>query len=255
MNLGFTYLLCLLIINIAMPYLNASSESFLEEQKKYIRVRNALAEKEPILMKMFADKDVSYPPQNIFIRVFKLEKQLELWARSKESDKFKLIKVYDVCYASGGLGPKRKEGDQQVPEGFYHIDRFNPASMFHLSLGLNYPNDSDRVLSNRTTPGGDIFIHGNCVSIGCVAITDEKIKELYVAAIAAKTAGQKRIPVHIFPTRMEAKKLSFIKTGLRSDKALMRFWANLKEGYDHFETIRKLKNISVSADGAYGYDK
>src|SRR5690606_11025729 len=103
----------------------------------------------------------------------------------KNGEKFTLVKTYPVCSSSGLPGPKRKKGDRQTPEGFYHIDRFNPQSAFHLSLGINYPNSSDKILGH-SDPGGDIFIHGSCVTIGCVPLTDDLIKEVYVLAVEAK---------------------------------------------------------------------
>lgn len=105
-------------------------------------------------------------------------------------DLFRLIKDYQICSLSGELGPKRQQGDLQVPEGFYWIDRFNPASNFYLSLGINYPNQFDRILGKSGELGGDIFIHGGCVTIGCIPITDDKIKELYLIAVEAKSNGQ-----------------------------------------------------------------
>ncbi len=90
-------------------------------------------------------------------------------------------------------------GDYQVPEGFYYINEFNPRSLYHLSLGLNYPNASDRMLCDMSQPGGDIYIHGSCVTTGCIPITDGQIEELYVLAAHAKDMGQDFIPVHIFP--------------------------------------------------------
>jgi len=173
------------------------AQNFVDEQLRYKRVRTAKAEKDDFLKREFEKCGLIYPPQNIFIKIFKAEEILELYV--KEAGSYQLFKTYPFCYASGTLGPKRKEGDLQVPEGIYFIDRFNPASNYYLSLGINYPNDEDKKLSDPKKPGGDIFIHGNCVSIGCVAITDDLIKEIYWLAVQAKAAGQKKIPVHIFP--------------------------------------------------------
>lgn len=173
------------------------AQTFEKDQLKYKRVREAKSDKAALLEQAFKDCGLTYPPKNIFIRIYKQEEELEIWVQ--ERGNYQLFKTWPFCYASGTLGPKRKEGDLQVPEGFYYIDRFNPASNFYLSLGINYPNTSDKKLSDAEKPGGDIFIHGNCVSIGCVAVTDDKIKEIYWLAVLAKSAGQNKIPVHIFP--------------------------------------------------------
>jgi murein L,D-transpeptidase YafK len=170
---------------------------------------------------------------------------MEIWASPSGSEPFRLLHTYDIAAMSGKLGPKRKQGDLQVPEGFYHIDRFNPKSRFHLSLGINYPNASDRKLSDPDRPGGDIFIHGNAVSIGCMAMTDPKIEEIYILALAARNAGQAKIPVHIFPYRMKRK-----PTG-----SLAAFWGELKPVYDYFEKYRTVPNVRVDSKGRYSIAK
>src|SRR4051812_10092789 len=124
---------------------------------------DAAKAREPEVRAAFAAKGVRWPPAALHLRVYKADDALELWARNAD-DAFVLVKSYRICARSGGLGPKRGEGDMQVPEGVYAIERFNPNSKFHLSLGLDYPNASDRVRGARPF-GGDIFIHGECVTI------------------------------------------------------------------------------------------
>ena len=152
------------------------------------------------------------------------------------------------------MGPKRRRGDGQIPEGFYFIDRFNPLSNFYLSLGLNYPNAADR-LREKATPGislgTDIFIHGDCVTIGCIPLTDDKIKEVYVLAVEARTAGQTQIPVHIFPSRMGAARMNTLHKGFAGQKDLLAFWENMKPGYDAFESTHQLPTVTVGPQGAY----
>ncbi len=228
---------------------NASAQSFKSQQQKFPRVQTAIAEKDAVVKKLFADKRLSFPPKNIFLRAFKGEGLIELWVN--EAGKFHLLKAYKVCAASGELGPKRRQGDNQVPEGFYFVDRFNPVSNFYLSLGLNYPNESDKILGARSHLGGDIFIHGNCVSIGCMAITDEQIKELYLIAIEARAQGQTKIPVHIFPMRMDEKGLRNLEQRARGDSTLLNFWRNLKEGFDVFEHNRRVPAVTVNSQGRY----
>jgi len=230
-----------------------ASESFKNTQIKYTRVQTAYAEKENTLRVLYKEKKVDFCTQQIFLRIFKEEQELELWARSCSNEKFKLIKTYTVVSSSGRLGPKRKQGDRQVPEGFYHIDRFNPQSSFYLSLGINYPNASDKILGDQN-PGGDIFIHGNCVSIGCTPITDDKIKEVYLLAIEAKNNGQNKIPVNIFPCRMNEENFNLLKSKHSENKTLVNFWNNIKKGYDFFELNKKLPKVCVEADGKYRFE-
>ncbi len=163
----------------------------------------------------------------LFLRAFKTEKKLEVWIEKPDAAGTLLFKEYDFAGFSGTLGPKRKEGDRQIPEGVYHIDRFNPHSKFHLSLSLNYPNKSDRILGHPTAPGSDIFLHGNTQTVGCIPITDLKIRELYLLSTFAKESGQQQIPVYIFPFKMTDEKLNAHKTSPH-----FPFWKNLKTVYD-----------------------
>ncbi len=194
--------------------------------------------------------DVDYPGE-VFLRWLKHEAVLELWARNP-GRRFRLIASYPILASSGGPGPKRREGDGQVPEGFYEIDRFNPRSSFHLSLGLNYPNAADLILSDRDQPGRDIFIHGSNVSIGCAPIGDEAIEEVYLAAVDAQVHGQRRIPVHIFPGHMSGPEWERFAAGeIARRPELAAFWAQLQPGFDYFEQRRTLPNITVAEDGRY----
>ncbi|MFM9947594.1 MAG: murein L,D-transpeptidase family protein, partial [Saprospiraceae bacterium] len=169
------------------------------------------------------------PGSEIFLRAFKQEKRLELWM--KKDSVFNLFRSYPICFVPGKLGPKRKQGDLQVPEGVYFIDRFNPKSNYHLSLGINYPNESDRLFADKEKPGGDIFIHGDCVSIGCIPIEDEKIEEVYLLALDATTGGQERIFVHIFPFLLDDMNLQNMLDGHFLNIENSRFWENLQQVY------------------------
>lgn len=187
-------------------------------------------------------------PFMLFFRAFKLEKTLELWAKNQADSSFILLNSYPICAVSGSLGPKRQEGDKQVPEGVYHINRFNPKSKFYLSLGLNYPNEADRLLSDPVRPGGDIFIHGGCVSIGCLAMTDDQIKEIYILAEMAKENGQGQIEMHIFPTKMNDEAVAKL-IGAQPEFAI--FWRELEPIYQFFEETQMLPNVRVDSLGAY----
>jgi hypothetical protein len=153
------------------------------------------------LRESFARAGVRWPADEVFLRVMKRERVTELWARNANGERFTLVKTLPILAASGGPGPKRREGDLQVPEGFYEVDRFNPQSSFHLSLGLNYPNAYDRIHADPVAPGFDIFLHGGAASIGCVALGDEAIEEIYLAALDSRT---RPVRVHLFPGKMDA---------------------------------------------------
>ena len=129
----------------------------------------------------FTKAMVSYPPRAITFVALKQEKKLELWAR--DNGEFRFIRGYDIQAASGVNGPKLRQGDKQVPEGIYRIAGLNPNSDYHLSMKINYPNEFDLFHAwqeGRTNPGSDIFIHGRAQSIGCLAMGDEAIEELFV---------------------------------------------------------------------------
>ena len=187
------------------------------------------------------------PGDSVFLRAFKEEKLLEVWMKPVGADAYKFYRDFEICAASGKPGRKLKQGDYQVPEGFYHIDRFNPWSNFHLSLGINYPNDADRFFADKETPGGDIFIHGSCQSIGCLAMTDEYIKEIYLLCDWARKAGQVKIEVHIFPFKMKEEN---IESRGKTDEQKVH-WKNIMDGYRYFELHHALPSISVNEVGRY----
>lgn len=134
----------------------------------------------------------------VFLRAIKEDKILELWVQPKGSREFILVKRYPVAAMSGKLGPKEKEGDNQVPEGFYDVvpAALNPQSNYHLSFNIGYPNEYDRSLG-RT--GSFIMVHGSDVSAGCIAITDEGIEEVYTMVAEALKEGQKTVPIQVYP--------------------------------------------------------
>ena len=174
--------------------------SFLDGQKIIPQLQAQLKQNR-IRLKAMCFNGHSVACKEMYIRSFKYDSQMEVWVRNNNNEPFKLFKTYKVCALAGTLGPKRMEGDFQVPEGFYYITEFNPKSDYHLSLKLNYPNQSDKLLSDTYKPGGGIYIHGSCVTVGCIPINDQQIEELYILAASAKNSGQDFIPVHIFPVR------------------------------------------------------
>ena len=211
------------------------------------RIARARAAHGKIIAQKFKDAGLPYPARELFLRWFKREAVVELWAR-EDTGRFQLIATYPILATSGGPGPKRRQGDGQVPEGFYEIDRFNPESLFHLSLGLNYPNAADRILSDRERPGGDIFIHGKNVSIGCAPLGDPAIEQLYLAALDTRTRGQTQIHVHVFPAHMHGAEWAAFAAG---HSALAPFWQQLQPAYDAFERDRLVPACTVTPDGRY----
>lgn len=165
---------------------------------------------------------------NIFIRIFKQEAELEVWKKTA-SGKFALLTTYEICAWSGDLGPKFKEGDRQAPEGFYRVTPglMNPNSSFHLSFNLGFPNAYDR---SRGRTGSFLMVHGACSSAGCYSMEDKQIEEIYALAREAFLGGQKAFQVHAFPFRMTAENMAIFK-----DDKHMPFWRTLKRGYEHFE--------------------
>lgn len=173
----------------------------------------------------------------VYIRIFKKEAILEVWM--KKDERYVHLKDYAICAYSGHLGPKLREGDRQAPEGFYRVykKQLNPHSKFHLAFNLGYPNTYDRA---HHRSGSFLMVHGNCVSIGCYAMTDTKIEEIYSLVSAALRNGQKYVPVHIFPFRMEDETMDAY-----SESRWYDFWMELKEGYDYFEAEEVPPKITV----------
>ncbi|MEI0488177.1 L,D-transpeptidase family protein [Brachyspira pulli] len=223
--------------------------TFLDDQKRYNRVRTAIKEKDTIVKSNIKNNNIKLEELNILIIAYKEEGILDIYAKNKSDETYKKINSYKIVQKSGVLGPKRMEGDLQVPEGFYYIDRFNPASSYYLSLGINYPNESDKKKSDKPRLGGDIFIHGSTVTIGCMPMTDDKIKEIYLYAVYAKDNGQNKIPVYIFPFKMTDTNFNHYKE--QYNKTLINFWTNLKKGHDLFQNTKKELKIKIDPEGNY----
>ena len=177
------------------------------------------------------------PGEAVFIRIFKEEALLEVWV--KKDVQYAHLKSYRICAYSGALGPKEKEGDFQAPEGFYKVTKelLNPNSKYYLSFNLGYPNAYDRA-HKRT--GDFLMVHGNCISAGCYAMTDEKIEEIYTLVEKALEKGQNYVPVHAYPFKMTDENMALYEGNVWYD-----FWVNLKEGYDYFEDQRHPPKVKV----------
>jgi murein L,D-transpeptidase YafK len=183
----------------------------------------------------------------VFIRIFKQSRELEVWIENPDTKKFEHFHTYLIAAMSGKLGPKLAEGDHQAPEGFYAIGRgrMHPSSRYHLAFNIGYPNKYDRA-NNRT--GSAIMVHGNRVSIGCFAMTDKKIEEIYTLCDSALRNGQAFFRVHSFPFPLTDKNLSNY-----SDHKHSPFWKELQAGYQHFETHKRPPNVLME-NGKYSFE-
>lgn len=230
----------------------AAYSSFIDYQRTFPRAEESFKRKEDTLRKQFEAKKLQWPAKYIYIRSFKYDSQMEVWVKNDVKEAFKLFKTYKVCALAGTLGPKRMEGDYQVPEGFYYINEFNPKSTYYLSLGINYPNESDKILSDLYRPGNSIYIHGSCVTVGCIPLTDQQIDELYILAAHAKSEGQDYIPVHIFPIRFNVpRSLKYLNNLAKDDANLLQFSKKMEDAFDYFEKFKQLPVVMTTDKGEY----
>lgn len=173
----------------------------------------------------------------VLVRIFKREFELELW--TLRDGRYQKFETYPICMWSGALGPKRAEGDRQTPEGFYAVDKsaLNPNSSYHRSFNIGYPNLFDRA-QGRT--GSLIMVHGACASVGCFAMTDAGVDEIWRLVTAALDRGQKRFQVQSYPFRLTEANLEQAK-----DHPSLPFWKTLKLGSDIFEASQLPPQVSV----------
>eukprot|EP01013_Petalomonas_cantuscygni_P043321 TRINITY_DN8084_c0_g1_i1.p2 TRINITY_DN8084_c0_g1~~TRINITY_DN8084_c0_g1_i1.p2 ORF type:complete len:402 (+),score=100.35 TRINITY_DN8084_c0_g1_i1:85-1290(+) len=183
----------------------------------------------------------------ITIRIFKEEGLLEIW-KQKRDGTYGELETYEICAWSGKLGPKKKEGDRQAPEGFYPLSKglLNPYSRYFLAINTGYPNRYDR--ANQFT-GSDLMIHGACSSRGCYSMTDEQILEIFALARDAFSGGQQAIMLQAYPFRMTAENM--VRHRYNENYP---FWHMLKEGYDYFEVTHKVPDVDVCG-GEYVFNK
>ncbi|WP_199120736.1 murein L,D-transpeptidase family protein [Pedobacter sp. ASV28] len=237
------YLIAFFLV-ILMNFTISAQKNFKQDQLKFERVKTAYDLKWPSLEKELQKAGFGNGFEMI-MQAYKAEGKLEIWLKTAKQDKFSLFKTYDACAKSGTLGPKVIEGDLQTPEGFYKINVFNPMSTYHLSLGIDFPNavDKTRTGKDRKT-GGDIYIHGDCVTVGCIPLTDDKIREVYVLAVEAINSGQKDIPVYIFPFKMTDANMKKYTEEFPQHKP---FWAFLKKGYAFFDEKKEKINYVIKS--------
>ena len=239
-------LLAMMLVNIITAQVKPTQ--FKTDQLKYTKVKEAYTSKWPALQEALKTLKINSESYEIYLRAFKQEKKMEVWLKNPTDKQYTLFKTYDICASSGDLGPKRAEGDGQVPEGFYEIDLFNPTSNYYLSMRVNYPNASDAILKTGKHAGGAIMVHGNCVTIGCLPMTDDKIKELYVLCLEAKNR-KKVVKIDIYPTKLTSENLKQLEANY--PKNTIAFWNTLKPAFDYFEKTHATRKVFMDSKGNY----
>ncbi|MEX0424543.1 murein L,D-transpeptidase [Providencia rettgeri] len=176
---------------------------------------------------------------SIFIQIFKQEGLLELYQKTP-SGKYKLSKTYPICKFSGGLGPKKIEGDLKSPEGFYQItaEQLNPNSRYYRSINIGFPNEFDKA---QGYSGSYLMIHGSCVSVGCYAMTDEYMGEIYQTVETALLSGQSVINVSIYPFKMTNENMLRYR-----NSSHYAFWKQLQPAYEYFNRTGRPAEVSVA---------
>jgi murein L,D-transpeptidase YafK len=225
--------------------------AFREKQLSYTRVREAYSSKEKTVIKTLSDRSIKRDSLRLYMRAFKTEKKIELWGKNICDSTYTLIKEISICEISGEIGPKRRSRDLQVPEGFYTINELNPYSKYYLSMKINYPNASDSIRGVKGRLGNLIYIHGGCESSGCIAINDDKIKELFIYCIEAYNAGQENINITIYPAKLEDKTYSRLIAGYSKNKDKVSLWGDLKKSYDLFNHKKVPPMVKYLPDGSH----
>ncbi|MBB1249054.1 murein L,D-transpeptidase family protein [Rhizobium sp. G21] len=174
----------------------------------------------------------------IMMRIFKEEEVMEIW-KADVNNRYQLVASYPICAWSGQLGPKKKEGDRQAPEGFYTVapGQMNPNSSYYLSFNIGYPNKYDRAYGRS---GSNLMVHGACSSSGCYSMSDAAVLQIYAFARDSFRGGQKAFQIQAFPFRMTADNMAKHRSSEH-----FPFWQNLKTGYDYFEITKRPPEVEV----------
>jgi len=242
-----------LLINIGLFsffLLNGTNNyaSFIDEQLKFSRVRQAYKEKKPVITEKLQSMDLELNNFQVMIKAYKYEQTVKVYVKKKTEERWRQYKSYRFNCTSGELGPKRAQGDYQIPEGYYHVMHFNPYSNFLLSLGVSYPNKADKLNSDARDKGGAIYMHGGCATIGCIPIEDGPIKEVYMLAVLGKDNGQSRVPIHIFPFEYSEEKMTSACKNYPEHKD---FWENIYEIEKKFDATKIAPQVGIGNDGLY----
>ena len=222
----------------APPPLLASLFPQERRSPSWLRVAQAAGHTQSLLREELLSKGLVFGDP-VFVRIFKEERVLEVWVKRRDSGKYELFRVWPIAACGEALGPKQEEGDGQSPEGFYSVPRarLQPNTHNHLAFNIGYPNVYDRL---HGWTGSAILVHGNDVSVGCFAMTNARIEEIYTLCAAALNNGQRFFRVHVFPFRMTPERMV-----AAIGQPWEEFWSNLKEGYDFFEMERIPPDVTV----------
>ena len=244
----FAYLKMTAVLGAAMAFLclpAVLAVAGVDDVRTTPRSRAAVEARAPELGEALAAKGLELGDP-VYLRITKEPAVLTAYV-ANEQGVYEAFRSWPVCSFSGDLGPKLAEGDMQAPEGFYSIapGQMNPSSSFHLSFDLGYPNAYDRA-NGRT--GSYLMVHGNCVSVGCYAMTDAAIEEIWTLMQAALNDGQPSVPVHIYPFAMTAANLQ-----RHAGDANEPFWRSLAPAWVEFEETGRVPVVRV-AGGKYQVD-
>lgn len=239
-----------------VPFFSSGAPQFTttKAQANYYRVKSARDGHLDKIRALFSKSNLDYPPAQVMLRIYKDEDVLELWVQPHRKQSFVHLKNYNICQGSGTLGPKRQMGDLQVPEGFYTVTAYNPASSYHLAMLISYPNLSDRLRKKGNNSGGNICIHGDCVTIGCIPLTDRWIEELYLICLDTFTKTKQPTLVRSFPGRLHGKHWKELIEQHKRQPQLIEFWRELKEGYDRFAKNHTPTQFTIAQDGRYQFN-
>ncbi len=230
---------------LSLPYPTPPDPSAWKKLPNEDRLTDLNQRVQPALQKEL-QKDGLELGAHAYLRAFKESHELELWLQSSDHS-WRLFRNYPIAAASGQLGPKLMEGDRQVPEGFYSItpQQLNPASNYHLAMNIGYPNAYDL---HHGSSGSYIMIHGSDVSIGCLAMTDPCIEEIYLIIQAALAQGQAQVPTHVFPFRLTPERLESAEEDTHH-----AFWKMLQPAYLKFEEQQQPPKVKIMG-GLYEFD-
>jgi murein L,D-transpeptidase YafK len=203
------------------------------------------------ILTMLGKKGINPHNFEIYLRAFKFEKTFEIWVRDLSHDTFTHYQTIPFCSTSGEIGPKRKQGDGQIPEGLYQIAHFNPLSEYFLSMRVNYPNEADMFWADKTHPGGDIYIHGGCETIGCIPITDKEMGQLYVISIMSRNNNNNDFPIHIFPSKMSSPIMKYLLNKKDINEDYKNVWKGIQPVYSYFQKYKKIPYHYVNEQGLY----
>lgn len=230
----------------SMLFAQVKNLAFKTCQLKNQKVKDAYDTKWNMLKAEMKGSKINADEFDIYIRALKADKVVEVWMRNKSEVKYHLFKTYAIC--SNGLESNNSDVENQMPEGFYQIELFNPKSNYYLSMQINYPNNSDIMLNKKDNAYDEIMLNGDCATINGLSMTNDAIKELYVLCLEVRNRN-KPIYIDIYPTKLSDENFKMLEAN--HSKSQLSFWKTLKPMYDYFEENKLLPGISLDKKGHY----